>query len=88
MACELLEVLYLVTFRILLSQRGLLRYKPSSLVYMPLVKPIFCLHVYTTLTIVDMNHAISTLTIPIDAGEQLKYNDKLGSVAPFIFISW
>ena len=23
-----------------------------------------------------------------DAGEQLKYNDKLGSVAPFIFTSW
>ena len=35
-----------------------------------------------------MNHTTSTLTIPIDAGEQLKYNDKLGSVAPFIFISW
>ena len=31
------EALFLVTFRILLSQRGLLRYKPSSLVYTPLV---------------------------------------------------
>ena len=35
-----------------------------------------------------MNHTTLTLTIPNDAGEQLKHNDKLDSVAPFIFISW